>query len=69
MDKNADSMQKELDSMFGQFGRRKSASVEGSLTQLLSREGYKSFEQQQMTDVREEGMKKQIGFPPKKGKA
>jgi len=62
MDKNAKEIEKDLESTFAKFGRRKTAEVEEALSQLLSREGYKSFPQQPMTELREEGMKKEIGL-------
>jgi hypothetical protein len=67
MDKTADEIEKELDPMWSKFGRRKTAEVDETLSQLLSKEGYKSAAEQPMMELREEGMKKEIGFPPKKG--
>lgn len=67
MDKDASDIAKELEPTWAKFGRRKTAEVNATLSELLSKEGYKSFAEQPMVELREEGMKREIGFPKKKG--
>jgi hypothetical protein len=67
MDKGAGEIAKDLEPTWAKFGRRKSAEVTGTLSDLLSKEGYKSFAEQPMVELSEEGMKREIGFPKKKG--